>query len=150
MSNLNFSVKGVSLSATKFENKARNFSFIVDEPPSLGGKDEGPNPVEYFLGSYAGCLNVVINLVAQELKVKVKKLEIEVNGDIDPAKFTGSTYFNRAGFQSLNVAIKLETDANEAKNAEIITKAKERCPINDNISNPTQINYKITTRAALN
>jgi uncharacterized OsmC-like protein len=150
MSTLNFAIKGVSLNATKFESKARSFSFIVDEPPALGGNDEGPNPVEYLLGSYAGCLNVVINLIAKERNININRLEITIDGDLDPAKFIGTTGFNRAGFQSINVLIDLQTNADEVTNYELIKAAKERCPINDNLTNPTQINYTLASKAASN
>ena len=96
MSSLTFSISGESQSATKFEAKARNFSFVVDEPESLGGNDHGPNPVEYLLGSYAGCLNVVVHLVAKEEGININKLNIAINGDLDPAKFVGQPGFNRA------------------------------------------------------
>jgi uncharacterized OsmC-like protein len=141
MSTLNFSIKGQSLSATKLETKVRSFAFIVDEPPALGGNDEGPNPVEYLLGSYAGCLNVVIHLVARELKIIIHKLNIEVNGDLDPSKFAGGSSLNRAGFQNINVNIDIETDASIEQENNLIEISKSRCPVNDNLSNTTQINY---------
>ncbi len=144
MSIVNFSVEGESLNATKFETRARNFTFIVDEPENLGGKDEGPNPVEYLLGSYAGCLNVVLHLVAKEQNVTIKKLFIKADGNLDPSKFIGQQSFNRAGFQHINVAINIEANADADTINNIISIAKNRCPINDNLSNVTQINYSIT------
>jgi uncharacterized OsmC-like protein len=144
MSIVNFSVEGESLNATKFENKARNYTFIVDEPQSLGGNDEGPNPVEYLLGSYTGCLNVVLHIVAKEQNVRINKLFIKADGNLDPSKFTGQQSFNRAGFQSINVSINIDADADVNVISNIISIAKNRCPINDNLSNVTQINYSIT------
>jgi uncharacterized OsmC-like protein len=141
MSILNFSINGQSLSATKLETKARSFSFIIDEPPTLGGNDEGPNPVEYLLGSYAGCLNVVLHVVAKELQITIQKLNIEVNGDLDPNKFIGGSSLNRAGFQNINVNIDIETNVNVEQENKLIETAKSRCPVNDNLSNTTQINY---------
>ena len=143
MSSLTFSISGESHNATKFEAKARNFSFVVDEPESLGGNDHGPNPVEYLLGSYAGCLNVVVHLVAKEEGININKLNISINGDLDPAKFVGQPGFNRAGFQTINVNISIDADADDAAINKIITIAKGRCPINDNLSNVTQINYDV-------
>ena len=143
MSSLTFSISGESHNATKFEAKARNFSFVVDEPESLGGNDHGPNPVEYLLGSYAGCLNVVVHLVAKEEGININKLNISINGDLDPAKFVGQPGFNRAGFHNINVNIAIDADADDAAINKIITIAKGRCPINDNLSNVTQINYDV-------
>ena len=62
MSIVKFAIKGESKTATKLEAKARSFSFVIDEPGALGGTNEAPNPVEYLLGSLAGCLNIVLHL----------------------------------------------------------------------------------------
>ena len=88
MSVLNFSINGESKSATKFESKAQNFGLTIDEPKNLGGKDEGPNPVEYILAGYAGCLNVVFNIVAKERGINIHNLKLDVNGDLNPSKIT--------------------------------------------------------------
>ena len=84
MALLNFSINGDNKNPTKFVANARNFKVIVDEPAELGGTNDGPNPVEYLLAGYAGCLNVVGNIVAREQGLAIKKLSIEVNGDINP------------------------------------------------------------------
>ncbi len=150
MSNsLNFSVKGESQGPTKLEVKARQFSFIIDEPPALGGGDEGANPVEYLLGSYAGCLNVVFYIVAKEEGIRVNSLKIDIDGNLDPSKFLGFSKINRSGFHNINVQIDIDTDAPDFRIADLISKVKERCPINDNLSNITQINYAIKNLIAL-
>ena len=64
MADAKFSITAVSENATKTTVKARNFSMVIDEPPSLGGKDEGANPVEFVLAALAGCLNVMGNVLA--------------------------------------------------------------------------------------
>ncbi len=151
MSNLNFSINGKSISTTKYEGKARQFNIIVDEPETLGGSDEAPNPVEYILAGYAGCLNVVFHLVAKQLNITIKRLNININGDINPEKFLGISDKERSGFQSLNVHIELETDASNQKLVdELIIMVKERCPVNDNLANPTPIKYFITQPISIN
>lgn len=139
---LNFKVNGKNIGLTKYHGYARNFELIVDEPEMLGGEDSAANPVEYLLAGYAGCLNVVFGIVAKELSVKIKQLEINIDGDINPAKFLGISDEERAGFKSLNVEITLETDSDKDKEKLLIETVKSRCPINDNLSNPTPINYK--------
>ncbi len=147
MATINFSIEGESINATKFEVQARQFTFIVDEPPALGGNDEGANPVEYLLGSYAGCLNVMLHLIAKEEGITLNSLNIKANGDIDPASMLGSSQFNRAGFQSINVNFEIDSDANKSAIKKLISKVKSRCPINDNLSNVTQLNYSVIHNA---
>lgn len=139
---LNFSVNGKNIGLTKYQGYARNFELIVDEPEMLGGEDSAANPVEYLLAGYAGCLNVVFGIVAKELNIEIKNLQINIDGDINPNRFLGISNEERAGFKSLNVEIKLETNVNKELEALLIQSVKSRCPINDNLSNPTPINYK--------
>jgi uncharacterized OsmC-like protein len=139
---LNFSVNGKNIGLTKYQGYARNFELIVDEPEILGGEDSAANPVEYLLAGYAGCLNVVFGIVAKELNIEIKSLQINIDGDINPAKFLGISNEERAGFKALNVDIKLETNVDKEKEVLLIQTVKNRCPINDNLSNPTPINYK--------
>ncbi len=148
MPNVKFAISGQSANPTKFEAKARNFSFTIDEPGALGGTNTAPNPVEYLLGSLAGCLNIVLHLEAKENNVTINDLKIDINGELDPAKFVGMPGTNRAGFQHINIAIDLKADASPELINEIINNAKARCPISDNISSYTEINYTVLTTAA--
>jgi uncharacterized OsmC-like protein len=145
MSKLNFAVTGNSTTQTKYEGNARHFKITVDEPQALGGNDEAPNPVEYILAGYAGCLNVVIHLVARELDIKINSLKIDISGEIDPARLFGTSFDNRAGFLSLQVEIDLDSDADEISQDMLFKQVKERCPVNDNLSNSTPIEYSILT-----
>lgn len=140
MSKLNFSLKGQNETPAKFVGQARQFSIVVDEPPVLGGNDDAPNPVEYLLAAYAGCLNVVFHVVAKELSITIHKLHIQLNGDINPEKFLGIADKERAGFQSLQVSIDLQSDAKQTQIDELLKKVKDRCPVYDNLANPTPIN----------
>jgi len=143
MSTLNFAITGNSTTQTKYEGNARHFKITVDEPHALGGNDDAPNPVEYILAGYAGCLNVVINLVAKELEIKINSLKIEISGDINPSRLLGTSFAERAGFLSLKVDIDLDSDADDETQILLFKQVKERCPVNDNLSNITPIEYNI-------
>ena len=143
MSISNFSINGSSINSTLYKGNSRQFSFLVDEPNELGGQDLAANPVEYVLAGYAGCLNVVINLVAKELGIKLYDFKININGNIDAAKFLGHSEKGRAGFQSLEVEIDFVTNATQESIDFLLKNVKQRCPINDNLSNTTPIQYQI-------
>lgn len=143
MSISNFSINGSSINSTLYKGNSRQFNFLVDEPNELGGQDLAANPVEYVLAGYAGCLNVVINLVAKELGIKLYDFKININGNIDAAKFLGHSEKGRAGFQSLEVEIDFVTNATQESVDFLLKNVKQRCPINDNLSNTTPIHYQI-------
>ena len=77
----------------------------------------------------------------KELSIKIKSLHINIDGDINPEKFLGISDDERAGFKGLNVNISLSTDTTKDNEELLIQTVKSRCPINDNLSNPTPINY---------
>jgi uncharacterized OsmC-like protein len=143
MSDLKFSVSGASSSATKFIGKTRQFTLVVDEPADLGGTDDDANPVEYILAGFAGCANVIGHIVAKELGFTIKNLKIEVSGELNPQRFLGSSYKERAGFKSITLNLVPETDASIETLAKWLQIVEERCPVKDNLQNNTPVKIAV-------
>ncbi|SMO81611.1 Uncharacterized OsmC-related protein [Saccharicrinis carchari] len=149
MSDLTFKIEGAAQSPTKFIANARQFKLTLDEPPELGGEDAGANPVEYLLAGYAGCLNVVAHLTARELGIKLEKLKIEIQGNLNPARFLGESNEERTGFKNIDVQFSPVTDAAPELIEEWISAIKNRCPVNDNLANPTPLSFNIVQEGVL-
>ena len=143
MSKVTFSVSGKNESPAKFVAKARNFKIVIDEPLNLGGTDEGPNPVEYLLASYAGCLNVLGHIVAKEQDIDLLSLEIELEGDLDPDKIFGKPTDARPGYQEIRLKLKPECTASEEALDQWVKEVESRCPVNDNLLNSTPISVRV-------
>ncbi len=60
---------------------------VIDEPKSLGGTDQGPNPVEYLLAALGGCISILVSMFADRHKVELKGVKVHVEGDLDPDGF---------------------------------------------------------------
>jgi len=136
---INFNVVGYSQSATKMTVTARDFTMIVDEPPILGGKDEGANPVEYVLSAIVGCLNVTGHIVAKEMGLVINSLEIKANGDINPALLFGTETADRAGYKGIDIEFSIDTSADQKTVDDWLKQVKARCPVSDNLVNATPI-----------
>lgn len=136
-----FSAGAVSETPARTVVQTRNFRMVVDEPENLGGSDLGPNPVEYILAALAGCLNVVGHLVAREMGFELRGLRLELEGDLDPARFMGLCRQTRAGYQEISVRIYPETDADPETLERWLHTVEDRCPVSDNLtcSTPVQI-----------
>jgi uncharacterized OsmC-like protein len=144
-----FSASARSVSPSRVDVDVRQFSFAIDEPPTLGGTDDGPNPVEMVLSALLGCMNVVVRLVAQEQGVEVYALEMSAEGDLDPSKFFGRAVDTRAGFSGIRLHLDIEADALEDEIHQIVEESKRRCPVGDNLLNETPLTVAVRTMAAM-
>ena len=70
-------------------------------------------------------------------------IEIDIEGDLDPRKFMGQAEEPRAGYQTVDVTLTAETDADDEKLGEWLEAVEERCPVSDNISNATPVAFTV-------
>ncbi|ACI19386.1 OsmC family protein [Dictyoglomus thermophilum] len=143
MANLvTFKAKGQWKGNLKVEVDIRNkFTINMDEPPSLGGEDTAPNPVEVVLAALIGCLGIVIPVVAKEKNIPLNSIEIETEGDLDPRGFMGDPTV-RAGYQEVRAKVKINAPVEREKIEELMKEVERRCPVSDIIRNP--VNLKIS------
>ena len=137
------------MNPTKFVAKTRQFTLTIDEPEGLGGTDQGANPVEFLLAAYAGCLNVMGHIVAAELGFKLNNIRIELEGDLNPAKVFGNPTNDRAGYKEIRVNIFPDADTDAAILAKWLEIIESRCPVNDNLINPTPVKISLKKPAEI-
>ncbi len=136
-------VKATSGNNTKTVVQAKAFSMIIDEPLALGGTNEGANPIEYMLAALSGCLNVVSHMIAKEMEFELRGLEIEIEGNLNPAKYMGMSDAERTGLKEVNVKLKPDTDADEITLKKWVQAVEGRCPVSDNIANATPVRISL-------
>lgn len=139
MSEVVFAVDVVCQSPTCAEAQTRGFTFNVDEPAELGGTNTGPNPAEYIIGAYAGCLNVVGHMIAEEMGFQLDSLKIHVEGSLDTAGFLGQNPSVRPGYQEIRVRMDATTSALPDVIEKWLEAVSKRCPVGDILKNPTPI-----------
>lgn len=83
MSNVIISAKTHSANPTKTVVKTCTFEMTIDEPR---GTNEGASPVEYLLASLAGCHNAMGHMVAREMNINLRGIEIQLKGRLNPDK----------------------------------------------------------------
>lgn len=117
----------------------RNFSFVSDEPQELGGTNQGPNPVEYVLGAFAACQEIVIKAYATVLGIDITSVHVETDGDLDLHGFLNLTEA-RAGFTAVRYKTTVETtETDPDKLKQLRELAVKRCPVLDIIKNPVPL-----------
>ena len=132
-------IKTVGESMARSTTEARSFKIFMDDPPELGGLDGAASPLEYILAAQGGCLSYMTFYIGKELGIDVKGTEVEVEASLNPAKFAGKDRDVRAGYQAINVTIKVDADATPEELEKLRSEVEARCPVSDNIACPTPV-----------
>lgn len=139
VADLKFKAKAYSENPTKTIVEIGKYKITVDEPKNLGGTDEGPTPVDYLLAGLAGCINVVGHVVAKEMGIELRGIQIELVGDLNPARFLGKSKEDRAGYKEIRVKITPDADSDKATLEKWLETVEDRCPVSDTYVNPTPV-----------
>jgi uncharacterized OsmC-like protein len=139
-------VRTTGESMARSTTEVHAFKIFMDEPEALGGRNGAPGPLDFILAAHAGCLSYMTFFVAKEMGIPVSGTEITVRGSLDPAKFAGTDRNVRAGYQSLQVEIRVKSSASPEQLARLQSEVEARCPVSDNLANPTPVH--ITMKAA--
>ena len=131
---ISMKVEGSSKSHARTDILTRDVESVIDEPTIRGGTNLGLTPTETLMASLIGCTNVITHRIADQLGVKIKKLDVNVNSK-----------FNKDGvsllkeievpFPILEMNIKIASNAAENQLETIKKQLKMFCPISKVISN---------------
>ncbi len=113
--------------------------FVVDQPKVAGGEGLGPNPLEVYLSSLGACICSIGKIISNQKRLKVKSIDVEVEGDIDKDFLMGKVEEGRAGFTEVRAFIKIDADMSKEEKENFIKEISGRCPIADNAINPTKL-----------
>ena len=135
-------IKGYAVYNEQFVVKTENFDVRISTNPNNPELD-APSPIEYILSGYAGCINAVGTLIAKELNLNLKSLIVEISGEINIDKFLGKHTTERAGFKSIEVSVKPNAEASTEELQNWLSIVESRCPVYDNLVNPTPIQVRL-------
>lgn len=109
----------------------RRHRIVVDEPRSVGGGDEGPNPVELALASLASCQAISYRVWAIKLGVALERVEVQADGDIDLRGFYGVDDSVRAGFSQVRLGVALHGPEPRESYERLAEAVDAHCPVLD-------------------
>ena len=141
-------IKTVKVTATGpdgwlITTKAGKHTALVDQPEAMGGKNEGPSPLDYVFISLASCLVTIGKIVAGQRKIELRGMEVEVSGDLNLEVLRGQEKNERAGFTSMVANVKIDADMTDEEKKDFLEEVDRRCPISDNLSHTTPIEVKL-------
>jgi uncharacterized OsmC-like protein len=115
---------------------------LIDEPPHLLGEDNAPNPSEALLATLGACLAVGVHANATARGIKLSRLELELEGDINVTAVWGTGDLDEAktlGFSAVRVKINAEGDAPQAEIDEIVSHSNVWSPVANTLRNNVQV-----------
>lgn len=139
-----FTGVGQGRDAVATELSFRGHDVVIDEPSSLGGEDEAPNPVEFALAALISCQVVTYRFWAAELGVALDDVQIHAEGDLDVRGFFGLQEGVRPGYGDVRLEVRIVGPESPERYEELRRVVDEHCPVLDLFSNPTPVQTALT------
>lgn len=123
----------------------RDHALVVDEPPQLGGGDAGPNPIELVLAALGACQEITYKAYATALGIPLRRVAVELEGEVDLRGFFGVDDTVRAGFDAIRGTVHIDSDASAADLARLKAAVDAHCPVLDMLSTPVPVALELVT-----
>ena len=136
------------ISGLRCESTSRDFTTIIDEPESLGGSNLGPSPVELALSALGACQEITYRLYADKLGIPLKKIEVDLSGNLDFKGFLALDDNIRPGYLGINVTVNIESTASDAEIDKLKDIVNAHCPVLDLFNNKTPVNISVNKKAS--
>ena len=120
----------------------------IDEPPALGGTDQGPNPVEVILAALGSCQEITYRAYATALDIPLAGVSVKLEGDLDLCGFLAVDDSVRPGYLAVRANITLESSASEEQISNLVAAVNAHCPVLDILQNPTPVEIDVTRVAS--
>lgn len=118
--------KGVTRSETRVEayelggrTIKRKFAIMIDEPEELLGENTAANPQEVLMAAFNACVMNTYVIVASMKGIKLEKVEIETEGELDLRGFLGIDKTVKPGYDEILYKVRLKGNGTREQFEEI-------------------------------
>lgn len=131
----------------KSEAKLRNFTLNFDEPEAVAGNDTSVSPHETVLACYGACLTVGLSLNAALQGIKLKSVEIDLEGHIDLPGFLGLVGIpglkDLPGYHTIKAKVHIKSDASKEEIKKIFDRVVKYSPVGLTLSRPVDVKTEL-------
>lgn len=117
----------------------RDFNLKIDEPATLGGTDQGPNPVELVLAALGACQEITYRLYADTLGIPVNSVSVKLAGRLDLRGFFAVDEGVRPGFKDIHTTVTIDSPASADDIERLKAMVDRHCPVLDILRNVTPV-----------
>jgi len=110
------------------EVEAGRHRFVIDEPVSAGGTDEGPTPYDLLAAALGGCTSMTLVFYARREKLPLEGVNVTVTHDRSHAKDCADCTTKSGFINRLRVEIELFGPLTEEQRQKLLEVAG-RCPV---------------------
>jgi uncharacterized OsmC-like protein len=100
-----------------------------DEPVDDGGTNTGPNPMQYFAASLAGCQNEQAQVVAEEMELAIDTMDISLEIELDLEGFMGMADHSNDSYKKVQLMHTVGGNITAEEAAKMGAAVDSRCPI---------------------
>jgi uncharacterized OsmC-like protein len=144
-----FSVESQLIEGLRCNTKVRQFNVTVDEPPTAGGTDAGPNPVELVLVALASCQEITYRLYAEHLGISLDFISIKLDANLDLRGLYGAGKNVRPGFQNVRGTIHLQSSASQVELTRLKQHVDAHCPVLNILTSAVPVSLELAPAALL-
>ena len=132
------------------EADIRDFKLRIDEPTTLGGTDQGANPVELVLAALGACQEITYRLYADTLGIPVNGVSVKLIGRLDLRGFFAADDGVRPGFKDIHATVTIDSPASADDIERLKATVDRHCPVLDILRNvtPVKTDYAFSREAA--
>jgi uncharacterized OsmC-like protein len=133
-------VQGYEIGGQKVK---RVHTFVIDEPTELLGEDTAANPQEYLMGAMNACIINTYVIAAAMKGIRLEKVEMETEGELDLRGFLGMDKNVIPGYQELKYKVRLKGNGTREQYEEVHKTVVATSPNYYNISHAIKLNTEL-------
>ena len=100
----------------------------ADEPPHLGGSDQGPNPYDLLLASLGACTAMTVTMYAQKKDIPLQGVTTRLRHSRIHADDCGTCETEKGKLDSIELSIDLDGPLSDEQRAKLLEIAY-KCPV---------------------
>ena len=123
---------------------AGKHTLVADEPPSVGGTDDGPDPYDYLLTSLGACTSMTVGFYARRHKLPLEKITVSLWHSRIHARDCEECETKEGMLDRIDVEVELTGALSGEQHAKLMEVAA-RCPVHRTLT--SEINIRLRAAA---
>lgn len=116
---------------------------VVDEPPAMGGTNQGPNPVELVLAALGTCQEIMYVAFAALMGIQLDGVEIHLKGRMDLKGMFAVDDTVPPGFERVEYETRLFSPEPPERVQALVEMVGRHCPVLDILTRPVPVSGKV-------